>query len=315
VAIAHNDTAPLFAEGVASTLRLIAYLAIAVIAMTLDHRGNYLHEARRMGSVLIEPIYRLAGLPADVARATRTAVVSQNRLANENRELRQALMLARARLNRVAALASQNARLKELLDVQRNLGLEVQLARLIEIDLDPFRHRVVIDAGSNQGVVAGQPVIDANGVMGQIVETLPNTAIAMLVTDPNHATPISVERTGLRTVAYGSGAIDGLVLPNIPISADIRVGDRVVTSGMGGRFPAGFPVGTIREIGNDPSGLFAVGIATPAAALNRSGEVLLLHDLPEPYGPPALAPPVGPPADLAGPDPEAGTTVQPEPSQ
>jgi rod shape-determining protein MreC len=301
VAIARNDTAPLFAEGVASTLRLIAYLAIAVISMTLDHRGNYLHEARSAASVVIEPIYRLAGLPADVARATRTAVVAQSRLANENRELRQALILARARLNRVAALATQNTRLKALLDAQKNLGLEVQLARLIDIDLDPYRHRVVIDAGSNQGVAAGQPVIDADGVMGQITEVLPNTSVAMLVTDPNHATPISIERTGLRTIAYGSGAIDGLTLPNIPISADIRVGDRLVTSGMGGRFPAGFPVGTVRDIGTDPSGLFAVAVATPSAALDRSSEVLLLHDLAEPYGPPDLAPVFGPPAEESTP--------------
>jgi rod shape-determining protein MreC len=313
VAIARNDTAPLFAEGVASTLRLIAYLAIAVISMTLDHRGNYLHEARSAASVVIEPIYRLAGLPADVARATRTAVVAQSRLANENRELRQALILARARLNRVAALATQNTRLKALLDAQKNLGLEVQLARLIDIDLDPYRHRVVIDAGSNQGVAAGQPVIDADGVMGQITEVLPNTSVAMLVTDPNHATPISIERTGLRTIAYGSGAIDGLTLPNIPISADIRVGDRLVTSGMGGRFPAGFPVGTVRDIGTDPSGLFAVAVATPSAALDRSSEVLLLHDLAEPYGPPDLAPVFGPPAELAGPGPDASPAEESTP--
>lgn len=313
MAIARNDTAPLFAEGVASTLRLIAYLAIAVISMTLDHRGNYLHEARSAASVVIEPIYRLAGLPADVARATRTAVVAQSRLANENRELRQALILARARLNRVAALATQNTRLKALLDAQKNLGLEVQLARLIDIDLDPYRHRVVIDAGSNQGVAAGQPVIDADGVMGQITEVLPNTSVAMLVTDPNHATPISIERTGLRTIAYGSGAIDGLTLPNIPISADIRVGDRLVTSGMGGRFPAGFPVGTVRDIGTDPSGLFAVAVATPSAALDRSSEVLLLHDLAEPYGPPDLAPVFGPPAELAGPGPDASPAEESTP--
>jgi rod shape-determining protein MreC len=227
--------------------------------------------------------------------------------------LRQALILARARLNRVAALATQNTRLKALLDAQKNLGLEVQLARLIDIDLDPYRHRVVIDAGSNQGVAAGQPVIDADGVMGQITEVLPNTSVAMLVTDPNHATPISIERTGLRTIAYGSGAIDGLTLPNIPISADIRVGDRLVTSGMGGRFPAGFPVGTVRDIGTDPSGLFAVAVATPSAALDRSSEVLLLHDLAEPYGPPDLAPVFGPPAELAGPGPDASPAEESTP--
>lgn len=303
MAIARNETAPLFGEGVASTLRLVAYLALTVIVMIVDHRGDYLHEVRRLGSAVIEPVYRLAGLPADVARAARLAVVSQRDLANENQELRQALMLARARLNRVAAFAKQNARLKELLDTQNNLGLEVQLARLIDIDLDPFRHRIVLDAGSNQGVVPGQPVIDAQGLMGQIIETLPNTSVAMLITDPNHATPVTIERTGLRTIAYGSGAIDRLVLPNIPMSADVEVGDRLVTSGMGGRFPAGFPVGVVRSIGNDASGLFAVGTATPSAALNRSGEVLLLHDMPEPYGPPELAPEVGPPASLAEPAP------------
>jgi rod shape-determining protein MreC len=135
----------------------------------------------------------------------------------------------------------------------------------------------------------------------------------MLVTDPNHATPISIERTGLRTIAYGSGAIDGLTLPNIPISADIRVGDRLVTSGMGGRFPAGFPVGTVRDIGTDPSGLFAVAVATPSAALDRSSEVLLLHDLAEPYGPPDLAPVFGPPAELAGPGPDASPTGESTP--
>jgi rod shape-determining protein MreC len=301
------DNPVLFTESVAGTLRLIAYLALAVVLMTLDHRAGYLQTLRRTASAVVEPLYRLAGLPTDLARATRTAVISQSRLAEENRELRQQLLFTRAQVNRLSALAAQNARLKDLLEAQRALGLEVQLARLIDVDLDPSRHRVVLDAGSLQGVVVGQPVIDAHGVMGQVVETLPNTSVAMLITDPNHALPVLVERTGLRTIAYGGGAIDRLTLPNIPISADVRVGDRLVTSGMGGRFPAGFPVGTLRRIGNDASGLFAVGIVTPAASLDRSSEVLLLRDQPEPFGPPEEAPEYGPPVeprtatDAAGP--------------
>ena len=261
MAIARTDNATLFAEGAVSTLRLIIYLAAAVALMVLDHRGGYLGLLRRTASALVEPAYRLAAFPADVARATRTAVTTQDRLAGENRELREQLLLAQARLNRLDTLVAQNARLKDLLD--------------------------------------------AHGVMGQVVEVLPNTAVAMLITDPTHAIPVVIERTGLRTIAYGSGAIDRLDLPNIPISADVRPGDRLLTSGLGGRFPAGFPVGEIRTVSNDRSGMFAAATARPAAALDRSGEVLLLRDQPEPYGPPALQQEIGPPADLAGPAPAA----------
>jgi rod shape-determining protein MreC len=305
VPIARNDTATLFAEGSVSTLRLIVYLAFTVTLMVLDHRGDYLGVLRHAASALIEPAYRLAALPSEVARATRTAVTTQDHLASENRELREQLLLAQARMNRLDTLVAQNARLKDLLDAQKNLGLSVQFARLIDVDLDPFRHRIVLNVGAAQGVTVGQPVIDAHGVMGQIVEVLPNTSIAMLITDPAHAIPVVVERTGLRTIAYGSGAIDRLELPNIPISADVRIGDKLLTSGLGGRFPAGFPVGEIRSVDNDKSGMFIAAIATPAAALDRSSEVLLLRDQAEPYGPPAPLDEIGPPADLAGPAPDA----------
>lgn len=300
MAIARNDTATLFAEGAASTLRLIVYLALAAILMVLDHRSGYLDDLRRASGLLVEPAYRVAALPADVARAARLAVVSQDHLARENRELRDALLLAQARLNRLDALVAQNARLKDLLDAQNTLGLSVQLARLIDVDLDPFRPRVVLNVGSNQGVTVGQPVIDAHGVMGQVIEVLGNTSVAMLITDPTHAIPVVVERSGLRTIAYGTGAIDSLELPNIPISADVQVGDRLLTSGLGGRFPAGFPVGEVASIKPDRSGMFAAALARPSAALDRSGEVLLLQDQPEPYGAPAPIDEMGPPRSLAG---------------
>ena len=304
MAIARNDTATLFAEGTASTLRLIAYLGLAATLMIVDHRADYLEDLRRLTGVLVEPVYRIAALPADVARATRTAVVSQDTLAKENRELRDALLLAQARLNRLDALVAQNARLKDLLDAQTSLGLSVQLARLIDVDLDPFRPRVVLNVGASQGVTVGQPVIDAHGIMGQVIEVLGNTSIVMLITDPTHAIPVMVERSGLRTIAYGTGAIDRLELPNIPISADVQVGDRLVTSGLGGRFPAGFPVGEILSISTDSSSLFAAAQARPAAALDRSGDVLLLRDQPQPFGAPAPIEEIGPPRELAGPGPQ-----------
>lgn len=309
-----TDNTTLFAEGTVSTLRLIVYLALAVVLMVLDHRGNYLEILRRTGSAVVEPVYRLAALPADVARATRTAVVTQDQLASENRQLREALLLAQARLNRLDTVVAQNERLKALLDAQKNLGLSVQFARLVDVDLDPFRHRVVVSLGSNQGIEVGQPVIDAHGIMGQVVEVLPSTAVAMLITDPTHAIPVVDERSGVRTIAYGSGAIDRLELPNVPISADIKVGDRLLTSGLGGRFPAGFPVGTVHSISNDQSGMFAAAMARPAAALDRSGEVLLLHDQPQPYGPPPTPPEeIGPPAGMAGADPQPPAATAPAP--
>lgn len=287
MALAAPDKVSLFAEGAVSTLRLIAYLTLAMIIMVIDHRGNYLQRARTLASVVVEPVYRVAALPSDVARAGRLAIATQSQLVDENRALREALLLAQVRLNRMSALSAQNDRLKQLLDAQNELGLGVQLAQLINIDLDPYRHRIVLDAGAAQLIEVGQPVLDAHGIMGQIVEVLPHTSVAMLVTDPTHAIPVMIERTGLRTIAYGTGSIDRLQLPNVPMSADIKVGDLLVTSGLGGRFPVGFPVGEILEISNDESGMFAAAIARPAAALDRSGEVLLLQDLPQPMGPPA----------------------------
>ena len=285
--LANNDKVSLFAEGAVSTAGLIAYLTLAMIVMVVDHRGSYLERLRVFSSSVVEPFYRVAAFPSDVARAGRMAIATQDHLVEENRNLREALLLAQVRLNRMSALTAQNDRLKQLLDVRKDLGLGVQLARLVDIDLDPFPHRIVLDAGSSQNISMGQPVLDAQGVMGQIVEVLPNTSVAMLVTDPTHAIPVMIKRTGLRTIAYGTGSIDRLRLPNIPISADIDVGDSLVTSGLGGRFPAGFPVGEILEISNDESGMFAAAVAKPAAALDRSGEVLLLQDLPQPMGPPA----------------------------
>ena len=297
-----DDKSPLFAPGVAGTLRLIVYLALASVLMVLDHRGGWLANVRYGLSILVEPVYRIAGLPSQGFQAATVAFADRQRLTEQNQRLREDLLLANAKLNRMASVAEQNQRLKELLDTQHSLSLNVQLARLIGVDLGSFRHRIVLNVGARDKVQPGQVVIDARGVMGQIVEVMPTTSVAMLITDPNHAIPVTVERSGLRTIAYGSRAGDMLTLPNIPVSADVQVGDKLVTSGLGGRFPPGFPVGEIRDVAQTPSGTFLSAQAKPAADLDRSEDVLLLHDLAEGAGPPAPAPAVGPPASLA-PDP------------
>ncbi|MGH8115894.1 MAG: rod shape-determining protein MreC, partial [Rhodanobacteraceae bacterium] len=136
-------------------------------------------------------------------------------------------------------------------------------------------------------------------VMGQIIETFPHASMAMLVIDPDHAVPVMLNRTGLRGIAHGTGDADRLVVPDLPLSSDVKPGDQWVTSGLGGRFPAGFPVGTVTRVKHDASGTFLEAMLKPAAELERSGEVLLLRDQPDPVGPPAPAPQVGPPASLA----------------
>jgi rod shape-determining protein MreC len=297
--LAREESSPLFAGTAAGTLRLIFYLTMAMVLMVLDHRNGWLWRLRYTTAIVVEPVYRLASLPADGMHALGVAFADRRMLTEQNQRLREDLLLANAKLNRMAAVAQQNQRLKELLDTQHSLDLHVQLARVIGVDLGAYRYRMMINLGSRDGVKVGQPVIDAHGVMGQVVDVLPTSASVMLVTDPDHAIPVMVERTGLRTVAYGSRNGEQLTLPTVPMAADVRVGDKLLTSGLGGRFPQGFPVGAISSVNPAPTGMFLEAHALPSADLDRSDEVLLLHDLAEPAGPPPPPTPAGPPADQA----------------
>jgi rod shape-determining protein MreC len=167
----------------------------------------------------------------------------------------------------------------------------------------------MINLGARDGVKSGQPVIDAHGIMGQIIDVLPNSSTVMLVTDPDDALPVVVERTGLRTIAYGSHDGEQLTLPTVPMAADIRVGDKLLTSGLGGRFPEGFPVGEVVSVGPAASGMFLEARANPSADLDRSDEVLVLHDLAEPAGPPPPVSPAGPPSSEAPPPPAPASST------
>lgn len=301
MARARDASSPLFAGNAAGTLRLIVYLALAMVLMVLDHRNGWLWRARSVASWVVEPVYRLANLPGAGVRSLTVAFADRKLLTEQNQRLREDLLLANARLNRMAGVAEQNQHLKQLLDTRRSLELNVQLARVVGVDLGAWQQQLVINLGARDGVKPGQPVIDAHGVMGQVVEVLPTTAVVMLVTDPAHAIPVVVERSGLRTVAYGARDGNGMVLPNIPLAADVREGDHLLTSGLGGRFPPGFPVGTVTAVAPDTSGMFRVAQVQPAADIDRSEDVLLLHDQAEPAGPPAPITPAGPPAGLAPP--------------
>lgn len=261
---------------VAGTLRLLAYLALAIALIVSDHRGGWLAQLRAQATVAMQPLWWLAGLPSRIGEAINDSASTRTRLADENRVLRNALLVSGARVARLQAAAAENTRLRGLLGAAERGGLDVQLAPILDIDLDPTRQRLVLDAGSRDGVVQGQSVIDAGGVVGQIISVRPSTATVLLLTDPDHAVPVIVARSGVRLVVYGKGRSDRLQLANIPLSSDVQVGDAVITSGLGGRFPAGFPVGTITALHPDDSHAFLVGDVEPAAQLDRGRDVLLL---------------------------------------
>lgn len=268
----------------ASTLRLLAYLALAVVLIVLDSRGGWLSQARARANVVVQPIWSLAGLPGRIGLQVKDNAATHTQLVAENRQLRNDLLVANARLTRLQTAALDNAQLRELLNAAERNGLDVQLAPVLDIDLDPTRQRLVLDAGSDDDVHVGQAVIDAGGLMGQVIATTPAHSTVLLLTDPDHAVPVNVARNGVRLIAYGRG--DRLELRDVPLSAGLVVGDEIVTSGLGGRFPAGFPVGTVAELHPDDSHAFLVGQLKPAAQLDRGRDVLLLKSRPWRVAPP-----------------------------
>lgn len=265
---------------VAGTLRLLAYLGLAVAMVVLDHHGGWLSQWRRQADLLVQPLWAVAGFPGQVVERIGEDAGTVTSLGAENRRLRNDLLVANARLARLQAATADNARLRQLLGAVERGGLDVQLAPILDIDLDPTRQRLVLDAGSNDGVRVGQVAIDAGGVVGQIIATTPAHATVLLLTDPDHALPVAVVRNGVRLVAHGTGRSDRLALGSIPLSSDVKVGDLLVTSGLGERFPAGFPIGRIVALRPDDSRAFLVGEVAPAAQLDRGRDVLLLRHAP-----------------------------------
>lgn len=267
---------PLFARGPSSTARLVLLALASVLLMTADHRGHYLDRVRAGLGVLARPLQAIAAFPADATRWVTEEISERQALISENRRLEREILKARGELQRLETLRAENARLRALLDTAKRQAHHAVVAEIEQVDLDPYNHRVLIGKGTRANVYQGQPLVDEHGVMGQVVEAGPFSAYVMLISDPNHALPVEINRTGLRTIALGTGETDRLTLTDLPLSADVRRGDLLVTSGLGGRFPAGIPVARITRVTRDPGKPFAEVDAAPAAALDRSRLILLI---------------------------------------
>lgn len=263
-------------RGESTAARLVVFCVVSVLLMVADHQGGYLDGARVKLGMAAYPFYQLIDWPASAGADLVEAVGERRALLAENATLRERWLLAQARLNKLDALRAENQRLRALLDSSTELGERVVVGELIGIDLDPFVHRVVLNRGARDGLYEGQPVADAGGMLGQVERVSELTAFVRLITDPSHAIPVTVNRTGLRTIAYGTGQTDRLLLQDVPPSADVRRNDLLVTSGLGARFPAGFPVARVTRVDRDPGNAFLRVIARPTAAIDRTREVLLV---------------------------------------
>jgi len=264
--------------------------------MIIDHRQHHLQSVRSALSTALYPLQYLANLPFKIGENVSDLFVSHNQLVDENATLKKQNLLLQGRQQQMAALQSENQRLRDLLGSSFKIGDRILIAELIAVDMDPYRHQVLINKGANSGVHTGQPVLDANAVMGQVIQTNRLTSTVLMITDASHALPVQVNRNGLRTVAMGTGHINQLNLPNLPNNADIKVGDLLVTSGLGGRFPPGYPVAEVVQIDRKPGHPFASIKARPSAKLDHSREVLLVWPLAPPELPSTteVAPPAPP---------------------
>jgi rod shape-determining protein MreC len=267
--------------------------------MTIDHRQHHLDALRSSISVGLYPIQFLIDLPSTAGNWLKESFSSRRTLQEENARLHSQHLLLQARLQKFEALEAENLRLRELLDSSFKASDRVLIAELMSVDLDPYRHEVLLNKGTTHKAYVGQPLLDAFGVMGQIVETTPYTSTAMLITDPAHAIPVQVNRNGLRSIVVGTGSLQELSLPYIPNSADIHAGDLLITSGLGGRFPPGYPVAEVVNVTVDPGHAFAQITAHPLSHLDRSREVLLVW-------PPA---PRQTPDEPTAPDDNSGTAT------
>ena len=272
-----SDTGHWFSRDGARTARLMVYILLSVVLMFMDQRGHYVARFRSAMEAVFEPVFHAVDWPGKTFQALDHRISARSKLIAENEQLQQQVLSMAGSMQTLDALQRENQRLRALLAAEQDQPYRFRFAEMKRVDLDPFAHKVWIDQGAEEGVVIGQAVIDGQGIVGQVEDVHRHLATVRLISDPDHALPVQINRTGLRTVAYGSGRTDYLLMPNVPLQADVSRGDMVVTSGLGDRFPAGFPVGEVERVERDRGATFAVVYLRPLAALDRGREVLLIE--------------------------------------
>ena len=256
--------------------KFIIFVVLSFILLINDQRNNYLSILRNSIAIAIYPLQSAVEIPSRFTNWFDLRVKSKEILIQENQTLLSQQKINSSILQRYEALEQENERLKQILNAASNLDNKVEITRIISVNVNPYRHTIVIDKGERDGVYEGQVLLDADGVIGQILHTNFLTSEAILISDSDHALPVEINRNGLRTIVLGNGSYTKLNVPYIPNNADIEVGDLLVTSGLGGKFPSGYPVAKVEFIESDLSEQFYKVSAKPIAYLNQVREVMLL---------------------------------------
>ncbi|WP_255512533.1 rod shape-determining protein MreC [Pontibacterium sinense] len=252
---------------------------LSILLITADVFWNGMRQGRAYISLVLTPVQWLVDLPAELADEVSDVVVDRGLLMKENARLKAEALLLEQKGQQLDSLAEENSRLRSLLNGRIRIPNEVTLVELIGVNPDPFQHQVVVNRGSEDGLFLGQPVLDSGGIMGQIVEMSHYTSRVMLITDARHAIPVELNRTGFRAIALGKGEPDELELQHVSDTIDIQEGDLLVTSGLAGRFPRGYPVAVVTEVTHDPGLSFTKVRAKPSARLDKSRHLLLVDPL------------------------------------
>ncbi len=249
---------------------------VSLLFIICDFQFRQLDTLRNILSTVVYPLQYSVGIPDRIGYKLDKTFATFQEVQDQNQSLKQQQLIDKTRLLRFAALEKENIRLRALLEHSYTMGEHVLLAEVIEVNMDPFKHTVLVDKGLRFGVHIGQPVFDAFGVVGQVIRAMPLSSEVMMITDPGHAIPVIINRNNLRTIAVGNGQSNQLSLPFLPNNADVKTGDLIITSGLGGKFPTGYPVASIEEVIVQPDKPFLKITAGTSAHLNRSRELMIV---------------------------------------
>jgi len=257
-------------------MRALGYVFVCLILMTVDHRYTQLKSMRTVLSTVVVPVQYLADLPIEMADWLSSTISSRRTLQQENAKLRAQQLLLEGKVQRLLAIEKENSQLRALLQSASNTKSKAIAARLLAVHLDPFVQQVVLDKGKKHKLHLGQPVLDPEGVMGQVIDVGLVSSRVLLITDNQSAIPVQVTRNGVRAIASGNGSIGTLSLLHLPKTTDIKIGDQMITSGLGGNFPYGYPVGVVSQIDDKRDDHFLDVLVEPKANLHRSRQVILI---------------------------------------
>ncbi len=272
---------PIFKNGPSTPYRLILVLCCSIILMILDNKFNQFEHIRSYLQSLASPLQYIANAPKQLLTWTSENFVTQQQLLKENKAYKSKEIFYQEQAMQLRIVQNENDRLRKLLASPLKTEFRKMVAEIISVDSDPYSHQVVINRGAKSGVFEGQAVLDYQGVVGQVLHVGVSSSRVILITDITHAIPVRNNRNGIRMVASGTGKIDRLTLNHVPHSVDIKVGDVLVTSGLGAKYPEGYPVATVTSIEQDESRPFAQVNTTPIAKIDRLRYLLLLSKQPD----------------------------------